>query len=120
MTMPSRPWITSSDRSLMLCSRPQEIAAARVEKSLEARPAPYFFTPHAPSIVRTIDGAWGVKKYGAGRASKLFSTRAAAISWGREQSIKERSELVIHGRDGMVIKKDSYGLDPHPPRDRKK
>ena len=71
-------------------------------------------------VVPTIDGAWGVKKEGAGRASKVFSTQAAAISWGRKQSIKDQSELVIHGRDGMIRDKDSYGRDPHPPRDRKK
>jgi hypothetical protein len=71
-------------------------------------------------VVPTIDGDWGVKKEGAGRASKVFPTQAAAISWGRKQSIKERSELVIHGRDGMIREKDSYGRDPHPLRDRKK
>ena len=62
-------------------------------------------------VVRTIDGAWGVKKDGADRASKVFSTQAAAISWGRKQSIKHRTELVIHGRDGMVVEKDSFGPD---------
>jgi len=71
-------------------------------------------------VIPTIDGAWGVKKYGAGRASKVFPTQAAAVSWGRKQSIKDRSELVIHGRDGMIIEKDSYGRDPHSARDRKK
>jgi hypothetical protein len=71
-------------------------------------------------VVPTLDGRWGVKKEGADRASKRFPTQAEAISWGRQQSIKERSELVIHRRDGMVVEKNSYGRDPHLSADRKK
>jgi hypothetical protein len=71
-------------------------------------------------VVPTLDGAWGVKIDGAYRASKRFSTRAAAISWGRKLSMRDRSDLVIHGSDGMIVEKDSYGRDPHPPRNRKK
>ena len=72
-------------------------------------------------VIPTIDGAWGVRKYGADRASKVFPTQAAAISWGRKQSMKDRLELVIHGRDGMVeIEKDSYRRDPYSSHSRKK
>lgn len=71
-------------------------------------------------IVRTIKGEWGVRREGSDRASKVFPTQAAAISWGRKQSIKDQAELVIHGRDGMIREKNSYGRDPHPPGDRKK
>jgi Uncharacterized protein conserved in bacteria (DUF2188) len=77
-------------------------------------------TAKSHHVVPTLDGHWGVKKYGADRASKRFSTKAAAISWGRQQSIKDHSELVVHGRDGMVLEKSSYGNDPYPSRDRKK
>jgi hypothetical protein len=69
-------------------------------------------------VVSTVGGGWSVKKEGADRASKRFSTKDAAISWGRKQSIKDRSDLVIHRRDGMIAGKDSYGTDPPPPRDR--
>jgi hypothetical protein len=71
-------------------------------------------------VVLTLDGLWGVKKEGADRASKRFPTQAEAISWGRQQSIKERSDLVIHRRDGMVVEKNSYGRAPHQSGDRKK
>lgn len=63
-------------------------------------------------VVPTIDGGWGVKKDGADRASKRFPTQAAAISWGRRQSIKDRSELVIHDHDGTVLEKAPYGRNP--------
>jgi hypothetical protein len=66
-----------------------------------------------------MDGEWGVKNDGADRASRRFPTQAAAISWGRKQSAKNRSELVIHGRDGTIRDKDSFGRDPHPPARKK-
>jgi hypothetical protein len=71
-------------------------------------------------VVPAIDGGWTVKKEGADRASRRFSTKDEAESWGRKQSIKDRSELVIHRRDGTIAQKDSYGHDLHPLRDRKK
>lgn len=71
-------------------------------------------------VVPAIDGGWAVKRYGADRASKHFRTKEDAESWGRTQSIKERSELVIHRRDGTIAEKSSYGHEPHPPRDRQK
>jgi hypothetical protein len=67
-------------------------------------------------VVLAIDGGWVVRKTGAARASKRFATKAAAESWGRKQSIKDRSDLVIHRRDGTVAQKDSYGSDHRPPR----
>lgn len=71
-------------------------------------------------VVPAIDGGWIVKKAGSDRASKLFPTKAAAESWGRMQSIKDRSELVIHRRDGTIAQKDSHGKELNSPRDRKK
>jgi hypothetical protein len=32
-------------------------------------------------------------------------------------SQQERSELVIHRRDGTIERKDTNGRDPHPPQD---
>jgi hypothetical protein len=66
-----------------------------------------------------MDGGWTVKKAGSERASKHFNTKEAAELWGRTVSIKERSALVIHRRDGTIAEKNSYGSD-HPPRDGKK
>lgn len=66
-------------------------------------------------IVRTPDG-WSVKKGGAKKASKTFSTQKDAISYGRDLSKKQGAELYIHRSDGMIREKNSYGKDPHPPR----
>jgi len=71
-------------------------------------------------VVPAIDGGWSVKKAGSDRASKHFPTKAAAESWGRMQSIKDRSELVIHRRDGTIAQKDFHGKDLTPSDDRRK
>jgi len=76
--------------------------------------------PKSHHVVPSIDGGWSVKKGGADRASKRFPTKDAAESWGRLQSIKDQSALVIHRRDGTIVQKSSYRNDPQPPRDRKK
>lgn len=70
-------------------------------------------------VVPDPNGGWSVKKGGTTRASKHFDTKKAAVSWGREVSKKQRSEFVVHKRDGTIERKDSYGQDPLSPRDRK-
>jgi hypothetical protein len=69
-------------------------------------------------VVPAIGGGWSVLNEGATRAVEHFPTKDAADSWARAQSIKGRTNLVIHRRDGTIAEKSSYGNDPHPPRDR--
>jgi hypothetical protein len=69
-------------------------------------------------VVKHDDG-WAVKKAGNERASSVHQTQQQAIDAGREAAKAERSELVIHGRDGRIRDADSYGGDPNPPRDAK-
>jgi hypothetical protein len=65
------------------------------------------------------DGGWQSIRAGADRAGSLHDTQAEAIEAGRETAQREEVELVIHGRDGRIRDKDSFGNDPCPPRDRK-
>ena len=62
---------------------------------------------------------WAVKKSGADRASKVFSTKEKAVSYGKEISKSERAELFIHKRNGMIQDRNSYGSDRYPPRDKR-
>lgn len=59
---------------------------------------------------------WAVKKEGGDRASTVTSTQKQAIDAGRRAAQREGSELVVHGRDGKIREKDSFGRDPHPPK----
>jgi len=67
-------------------------------------------------VVPNSDGGWDSKKGGAQRASKHFDTKKDAEKYSRDLSIKEKSELVIHKKDGKIQRKDSHGNDDFPPR----
>lgn len=57
-------------------------------------------------------GSWAVVSEGAGRASNVMKTQKEAIAIGRERAIKNESELLIHGENGKIRRKYSYGRDP--------
>jgi len=58
------------------------------------------------------DGRWARQKNGTARAASLHSTQAAAERVARGQAKRERTELVVKGRDGRIERRDSYGNDP--------
>ena len=60
---------------------------------------------------------WQVKAEKATKATKNFNTQKAAIAYAKDIAKNQQSELVIHGKDGKIRDKDSYGNDPCPPRD---
>ena len=64
-------------------------------------------------------GKWAVKGDGSKRASKVVSTQKEAIDVARQIARNQGSDVVIHGRDGKIRDKDSYGNDPFLPRDTK-
>jgi hypothetical protein len=69
-------------------------------------------------VVPTDEG-WGVRRENGDRLSSTHDTQKDAIDTGRETARREHVELVIHGRDGKIRDKDSFGNDPFPPRDRR-
>ena len=44
------------------------------------------------------------------------STQAEAIAIAKTIAQNQKSELVIHGKDGRIRDKSSYGNDPFPPK----
>jgi hypothetical protein len=70
-------------------------------------------------VVRNGDGGWAVKKGGSSRATKNFKTQQEAIDYGREVAKNQHAEFYVHGRDGRIREKDSYGNDQNPPKDKK-
>lgn len=69
-------------------------------------------------VVPHKDG-WAAKREGSDEVSKTFRTKEEAEKYAREKARQEGGELVIHGKDGQIQDKDSYGNDPHPPKDKK-
>jgi hypothetical protein len=49
----------------------------------------------------------------------ITETKKEAVEVAREIARNNHSELVIHGKDGKIQDKDSYGNDPVPPKDKK-
>lgn len=59
---------------------------------------------------------WAIQKEHKTRASKLFETQKEAVSEAKEMAKKSKSELLIHGKNGKIREKNSYGNDPYPPK----
>lgn len=65
-------------------------------------------TPHP-------DGGWQVKGEGNSKATVRTDTQAEAIAVAKEIARNQESELFIHGMNGRIRERNSYGNDEHPP-----
>ncbi|AJR23362.1 DUF2188 domain-containing protein [Sphingobium sp. YBL2] len=61
------------------------------------------------------EGGWAVKGAGNSRATSVHETQAQAIEAARNIARNQESELLIHGRNGQIRERDSFGNDPFPP-----
>ncbi len=59
---------------------------------------------------------WAVERSGNDRATKVTETQKEAIAAGKELAQRDKTELVIHGENGRIREKNSYGNDPSPPK----
>jgi hypothetical protein len=64
-------------------------------------------------------GGWQVKGAGNGRATTVTKTQKQAIDAAIPIAKNQKSEVVIHGTNGRIRDKDSYGKDLNPPKDTK-
>ena len=62
------------------------------------------------------NGAWAVRGAGNGRVSSVHERQSEAISAARQSAIRQGSEMFIHGRDGQIRERNTYGKDPYPPK----
>jgi hypothetical protein len=67
-------------------------------------------------VSRHEDGGWKVLGAGNSKATSRHETQREAIEAARKIAQNQGSEVVIHGRDGKIRAKDSYGNDPFPPK----
>lgn len=59
---------------------------------------------------------WSVKTENSQKAYRNVSTQQEAIEIGKNVAKNNGSELIIHGRDGKIREKNSYGNDNYPPK----
>lgn len=61
-------------------------------------------------------GQWQAKQENAQRSSGNFRTQREAFERAREIAINNGQEVAIHGVNGRIRAKHSYGNDPCPPK----
>lgn len=66
-------------------------------------------------VVPSKDG-WSVRKAGASKATSTHKMQTDAITAAMKIAQNQQTELYIHGRDGRIRERNSYGKDPHPPK----
>lgn len=66
-------------------------------------------------VIPHSDG-WAVKTAGASRDTKIFSKQSQAIKFAKDIAKNKEAELFIHSREGKIRERNTYGKDPHPPK----
>ena len=66
-------------------------------------------------VVKRTSG-WAVVGEGNSRDTSVHPTQREAIERAREIAQNQQSEVVIHGEDGKIREKNSYGNDSFPPK----
>lgn len=66
-------------------------------------------------VVKHPEG-WAVKGAGNTKATRVVKTQLEAVNYAREIAMNQRSEMLIHGRNGQIREKNSYGPDEYPPK----
>ncbi len=61
---------------------------------------------------------WQVKTGGKTKAHRVVSTQKQAIDIAVSVARNQHTDTKIHGRNGQIRAGNSYGNDPHPPKDK--
>ena len=69
-------------------------------------------------VIPTENG-WAVKGENNARHTINTDNKEEAIVRARKIAMNQKSELVIHNKHGKIKDKDSFGNDPHPPKDKR-
>lgn len=59
---------------------------------------------------------WAVRGAGNRRATLVHSTQGQAANEARRIAVNQESEMLVHGRNGQIRERSSYGNDPFPPK----
>lgn len=62
---------------------------------------------------------WAVVGAGNSKATKVTKTQKEAIAVAEDIARNQQSDTKIHGTDGKIRAGNSFGNDPHPPKDTK-
>ncbi len=62
------------------------------------------------------ENGWAVRKPGSLKDTKIFSTQDEAIKFATQIAENNRSEVLIHGKNGRIRERNSFGNDKFPPK----
>jgi Uncharacterized protein conserved in bacteria (DUF2188) len=65
-----------------------------------------------PVHVTPREDGWAVMREGNQRASSVHATQKEAEKAGRQAARKDKTEFVLHNRQGEIRQRDSYGARP--------
>ncbi|MFH1367935.1 MAG: DUF2188 domain-containing protein [Elusimicrobiota bacterium] len=71
-----------------------------------------------PHVVKS-GNRWAVKKEGSSSPVSTHKSQSLAIDAAIPIAKSIKGEVIIHGRDGRIRDKDSYGPDSCPPKDKR-
>ncbi len=66
-------------------------------------------------VVPRSGGNWAVKGAGNQRDTSVHDTQQEAFEAAREIAQNQKSEVLLHNRQGQIRERNTYGNDPHPP-----
>ena len=67
-------------------------------------------------VVPRGEHGWAVLGAGNQRDTSHYPTQEKARLAAREIAMNQKSEVLVHGVNGQIRQKNSYGNDPFPPR----
>ncbi len=75
---------------------------------------------HVISALHVVpkSGGWVVTTSGAGQPTQEFTRKEDAVQFGESVAKRNRTSLIIHGRNGKIQDIDTRAADPLPPRSR--
>ncbi|QSB27824.1 DUF2188 domain-containing protein [Flavobacterium sp. CLA17] len=59
---------------------------------------------------------WAIRGAGNSKVTKVVSTQKEAVQIARKFAINQGSEMLVHGRNGQIRERNTYGKDSFPPK----
>jgi hypothetical protein len=59
---------------------------------------------------------WTVTGEGNSKATVIVQTQGEAIRIAKPIATNQGGDVIIHGRNGQIRERNSYGNDPYPPK----
>ena len=71
-------------------------------------------------VMPAASGKWALRTEGSSRATRVFTKKEDAVTYGRRVARKGLTELYVHNKDGSVSDRSRYAKDSTPTEDKKR